>query len=72
MHNARAMPKTPVLLSSREVCDQLRIDRSTLTRWVAAGRVTPVHRAPGKNGAMTFASADVDRLAAEMSEGATS
>ena len=72
VHDDRAMPKTPVLMSSREVCDQLGIVRTTLMQWVAAGRVTPVHRAPGRNGAMVFASADVDRLAAEMSEGATS
>ena len=48
-----------------EVCDLLGIDRSTLTRWVASGRLTPAFKAPGLRGAYFFHRADVERLARE-------
>lgn len=46
------------LITSREVCKRLGIDRSTLTRWVAAGRVKPAQKLPGLRGAYLF-TADV-------------
>jgi len=51
------------LLSSAEVCERLGIDRSTLSRWVTAGRITPVHQGTGVRGPMLFDPADIDRLA---------
>lgn len=62
------MPNTPNLLRSTEVCARLNIDRSTLTRWVAAGKIAPVYKLEGLRGARLFAAADVDRVAAERDE----
>jgi len=51
------------LVGSREVCEYLEIDRSTLTRWVAAGRLHPHMQLPGVNGAFVFRWAEVLRCA---------
>lgn len=58
------MPKTASadLIGSREACDRLGIDRSTLSRWVAAQKITPAMQLPGERGAMLFYPADVARL----------
>jgi len=42
------------LLTSREVCDRLGIDRSTLTRWVQSGRIEAAQKLPGLRGAYLF------------------
>lgn len=55
------------LIPSKEVCNRLDINRSTLTRWVASGRITPALRLPGPSGAFLFDTTDVDRLAGELS-----
>jgi predicted site-specific integrase-resolvase len=60
------MPNSPAPIGSAEVCTRLGIDRSTLSRWVAAGRITPTFQLPSKNGAMLFDPADVKALAAEL------
>ena len=60
------MPKTPALVPSVEVCRRTGKDRSTLSRWVEKGRITPVQRLDGLRGAMLFDPADVDRLVAEL------
>ena len=49
-------------IGSREACQILFIDKSTLSRWVLMGRITPIHQNPGKNGAMIFARNDVEAL----------
>lgn len=57
------MPKAATeLLASAEVCERIGIDRSTLSRYVALGRIKPAHRLPGRTGAMLFAPADVEVL----------
>jgi hypothetical protein len=57
------MPKAATeLLASAEVCERIGIDRSTLSRYVALGRIQPAHRLPGRTGAMLFAPADVEAL----------
>lgn len=50
------MPKNSPshLIGSAEVCDLLKIDRSTLTRWVKDGRLTPVTKLPGLRGGYIF------------------
>ena len=53
------------LLGSREVCRELEIDKSTLTRWVAAGIVTAAKKLPGLNGAFLFTRTEIDRLKSE-------
>lgn len=63
MRNGQPMPKPEKLLSSAEVCDLLHIDRSTLSRWVAAGRIKPAHQLPGRTGAFLFNDSDVSALA---------
>lgn len=59
------MSTTPPLLSSAEVCDALAIDRSTLSRWVAAGRIACLHKLPGPRGAFVFEASEVARVKAE-------
>ena len=58
-----AMPND--IIGSTEACTILVVDKSTLSRWVAAGRITPVARLPRKNGALIFNRSDIDALAAE-------
>lgn len=57
------MSKAPNLLTSAEVCERLNIDRSTLSRWVASGRITPALKMPGIRGPFLFDPAEVERLA---------
>lgn len=59
------------LLSSAQVCETLTIDRSTLTRWVAAERIVPAHKLPGVTGAYLFDPDEVDRLKRELSSAST-
>ena len=66
MRKSQGMPKPDKLLSSAEVCDLLHIDRSTLSRWVAAGRIKPAHQLPGRTGAFLFYGSDVSALAKAM------
>lgn len=54
---------TPDLIGSAVACDLLGITRGTLSRWVAAGKLTPAQRLEGKTGAFLFVRADVERLA---------
>ena len=65
MHKSVCMHKsTTDLLGSAEVCERLGIDRSTLSRWVAAEKIRPAVRLPGRTGAMLFDPADVQRIKA--------
>ncbi|MDP9394382.1 MAG: helix-turn-helix domain-containing protein [Actinomycetota bacterium] len=59
------MPKTPApddLIGSAVACDLLNIDRSTLSRWVSAGKLAPALRLPGATGAFLFKREDVEAL----------
>jgi DNA-binding transcriptional MerR regulator len=51
-----------VLIGSTESARILNVDKATLTRWVAAGILVPAHKLPGKNGALLFNRADIERL----------
>ncbi len=53
------------IIGSTEACTILNIDKATISRWVAAGRITPVAKLPRKNGAFLFARADIYALATE-------
>lgn len=55
----------PTYIDSAEACQRLGIDRSTLSRWVAADRLTPAMRVGG-NGAFLFDPADVEALIADL------
>lgn len=58
MHN-----ESPTYLTSAEVCDRLGIDRSTLSRWVASGRIKYAIKLPGLRGAYVFTPEAVDAAA---------
>jgi excisionase family DNA binding protein len=64
MKTSTAGPDTeqPAYLRSFEVCEQLGIDRSTLSRWVATGRIEPAMKLPGLRGAFLFHPAHVAAL----------
>jgi excisionase family DNA binding protein len=59
------MPTYNDLIGTTEAARILNIDKPTLTRWVAAGRITAVLKLPGKNGAFLFHRADITQLANE-------
>ena len=61
------MPDTTPLLGSTEVCRRLSIDKSTLGRWVEAGRIHRAHKLPGRNGVALFTEAEVARIECERS-----
>jgi predicted site-specific integrase-resolvase len=65
MHFDRTDAMPHDIIGSTEACTILAVDKSTLSRWVAAGRITPVARLPRKNGALIFNRSDIDALAAE-------
>ena len=56
------------LIGSAKACQVLDIDRSTLSRWVKAGTLTPAMKLPGKNGAMLFDPQDVNRVCLDRAE----
>jgi predicted site-specific integrase-resolvase len=45
---------SPDLIGSAEVCERAGIDRSTLSRHVALGKIAPAMRLPGQTGALLF------------------
>lgn len=49
-------------LTSADVCGELHIDRSTLSRWVQSGRIVAAHKLPGIRGAYLFHPDEVARL----------
>ncbi len=52
----------PDLLTTAEVAERLDIDRSTITRWVQLGHVTPAARLP--NGALLWTPEQLDQFPA--------
>lgn len=59
------MFQTETLISAAEAALLLGIDRSTLTRWVKAGRIDAAHKNPHLNGALLFDRDAVVAVAAE-------
>ena len=63
--NRAAKGDPPDLIGSREVCRILDINKSTLSRWVAAGRIIPAGRlGEGRTCAFVFWRADVEKMVA--------
>lgn len=58
----------PDIIGTTEASDLLGINRTTLFRWVVAGRVTPTSRLAGPNGAYLFHRTDIERLKRELRE----
>lgn len=63
MSHDEASPEVSYIGSS-EVCERLKIDRGTLTRWIQLGKITPAGKLPGSNGAYLWDPEYIDRLAA--------
>lgn len=57
------------LIGSVEACEVLDIDRSTLTRWLAAGRIEAAHKMPGKSGAYLFERSYIECIADQRRSG---
>jgi hypothetical protein len=55
----------PDIIGGVEASEILGIDRSTLSRWIAAGKIVPLQQLPTSRGAFLFIRADVEQLAAE-------
>jgi predicted site-specific integrase-resolvase len=53
---------TPKIVGSADAALQLEIDRSTLTRWVKRGKITPQLTGSGTTGEMFFLQSDIDAL----------
>ena len=62
LRNVWAM-HTDELLTSADACRELSIDRSTLSRWVASGRLTPAVKLPGIRGPFLFTPAAIKAAA---------
>ena len=54
------------MVGSREAASIVGVPYTTFMRWVADGRITPVHENPGPVGAKVFRRADCEHLAAEL------
>lgn len=65
MHNHVAMTQPHDIIGTAEVCEILGIDRSTLSRWLSSGKITPLHQLPTIKGAYLFIRGDVEQMAAE-------
>lgn len=64
MHTLCDMNPTD-LLPSAAVCEELDINRSTLSRWVSAGLITPAIKMDGLRGPMLFHPSEVERIKAD-------
>lgn len=65
------MPKPPDLVGTVEAAAILGLERSTLSRWVQLGKLTPAHKLPGKNGAVLFHRSDIEDLRDELAQAAS-
>lgn len=65
-HSGPVSNDQPAFLGTVEACARLGVDRSTLTRWVASGRIKPAAKLPSRNGALFYDEAEVERLRAEL------
>lgn len=52
----------PELLSTAEAAGVLGVDRSTITRWVAAGHLRPAFQPSGERAPMYFKASDIHEL----------
>lgn len=46
--------ETQTLIGTEAAARLARVDRSTITRWVQSGRLTPAFKLPGKQGYYLF------------------
>lgn len=62
------MHKISNLIGSADAAKKLEIDRSTLSRWTTAGKITPEFVGNGKSGEKFYNLDDIEALAAERDE----
>ena len=63
MHCGTIFDMPDDIIGSTEACTILSIDKATISRWVAAGKLSPVGKLPRKNGAFFFSRQAIDALA---------
>lgn len=63
---------SPRLLSSAEAATILGIHQTTVSGWVASGRLKAAHKLPGLRGAYLFAPSEVERVRATQTAEAAS
>lgn len=63
------MHKIEDLIGSADAAEKLNIDRSTLSRWATAGKITPALRGAGSRGEKFFHTNEIEALAAELAAG---
>lgn len=66
-----SVPKPSDLLSTVEAAAILKVERSTISRWVASGRLTPAHQIGGRTGAFLFTRSDVEKVRDSLAEAAS-
>lgn len=60
------MPDVVNLITTVEAVAILGCDRSSISRWVSSGRLTPVRKLPGQTGAFLFDKSDIEALRDEL------
>jgi hypothetical protein len=63
-HRAMLPPMNPEedLIGTADATRILSVDKTTITRWVASGKLVPALKLPRRNGAYLFKRADVEAL----------
>lgn len=56
---------TPDLIGTAEAAERIGVERSTLSHWIAKGRISAAMKLPGATGALLFDRSEVERVAAE-------
>ena len=59
----QAPPKRDI--TTAEACAELGINRSTISRWVALGHISPTMKLPGRTGAFLFSRSEIARVKQE-------
>jgi predicted site-specific integrase-resolvase len=57
------MDNSSPFVNTADVVEATGKSVATITRWVAAGKLTPVHKSPGLRGAYLFRREDIEALA---------
>jgi len=61
--HCRKMHDMPTdLLPTADAAEAIGVKPSTLSRWVASGRIAYVHKLPGKTGPFLFTRSEVERV----------
>lgn len=50
------------LIGTAEAAQVIGVERSTLSHWIAKGRITPAQKLPGKTGVLLFTRNEVERV----------